>query len=74
MKGESKEKAKAKKKDEGKVSKTLRHDINNQLSNIFLAIEQLKYEIPELTEDCVFYLNSISVSTAKINSLLQNAD
>ena len=50
--------------------RVLRHDINNQLSNILLALEQLRYEIPDPSEDCIFYLNSISVSSAKINSLL----
>jgi hypothetical protein len=50
--------------------RVLRHDINNQLSNILLALEQLRYEITDPSEDCIFYLNSISVSSAKINSLL----
>lgn len=52
----------------------LKHDINNQLSNIFLALEQLRYEIPSATEDCVFYLDSISISTANINALLKAAE
>lgn len=52
----------------------LRHDINNQLSNILLALEQLKYEIPDPSEDCIFYLNSISVSSAKINHILRQAE
>ncbi|MDF2432388.1 MAG: hypothetical protein JWP44_2019 [Mucilaginibacter sp.] len=52
----------------------LKHDINNQLSNIFLALEQLRYEIPSATEDCIFYLDSISMSTANINALLKAAE
>jgi hypothetical protein len=52
--------------------RTLRHDINNQLSNIFLALEQLRYEIPDASEDCIFYLDSISRSAAKINALLKS--
>jgi hypothetical protein len=52
----------------------MRHDIKNQLSNILLAIEQLRYEIPDATEDCIFYLNSISVSSAKINFLLKESE
>jgi len=51
----------------------LKHDINNQLSNILLALEQLKYEIPDPSEDCIFYLDLISNSAAKINSLLKNS-
>ena len=54
--------------------RVLRHDINNQLSNILLALEQLRYEIPYTSEDCIFYLDSISVSAARINTLLKEAD
>jgi hypothetical protein len=54
--------------------RVLRHDINNQLSNILLALEQLRYEIPYVSEDCIFYLDSISGSAAKINTLLKEAD
>jgi hypothetical protein len=48
----------------------IRHDVNNQLSNIYLALEQLRYEIPDATADCVFYLDSIEMSAAKIHTLL----
>ncbi|MDO3642316.1 MAG: hypothetical protein ACTHMI_10315 [Mucilaginibacter sp.] len=54
--------------------RALKHDVKNQLSNILLAIEQLRYEIPEMTEDCVFYLDSISLSSAKIDTLLKEVD
>jgi hypothetical protein len=50
--------------------RTLKHDINNQLTNIVIALEQLKYEVPYPSEDCIFYINSISISSAKINTLL----
>jgi hypothetical protein len=50
----------------------LRHDINNQLSNILLALEQLRYEIPNASVDCLFYLDAISVSSEKINALLKS--
>jgi nitrogen-specific signal transduction histidine kinase len=53
------------------ILRRLKHDINNQLSNIFLAIEQLRYEIPEASEDCSFYLESISMSASRINNLLK---
>jgi hypothetical protein len=52
------------------TSPALRHDINNQLSNILLSMEQLKYEIQDASEDCAFYLDLIEKSVAKINSLL----
>jgi hypothetical protein len=52
----------------------LRHDINNQLSNILLALEQLRYELPDVSEDCKFYLDSISTCSEKINSLLKETE
>lgn len=56
---------------EKEILRELRHDINNQLSNILLALEQLRYEIPEGTEDCNFYFDSIVISASKISSLLE---
>jgi len=50
--------------------RALRHDIKNQLSNIYLAIEQLRYELPDVNADCQFYLDSIATSAAKINAML----
>ena len=51
----------------------IRHDIRNQLSNINLSIEQLKYEIPDdATSDTAFYINTIAMSCAKINLLLDD--
>ena len=50
--------------------RTLRHDIKNQLSNIHMAVEQLRYEIPDPSEDCKFYMDSIIMSSETINNLL----
>ena len=50
--------------------RVLRHDINNQLSNILLALEQLRYEVPNASEDCRFYMDTISTSAEKITSIL----
>ena len=51
----------------------LRHDIRNQLSNNNLAVEQLKYEIPDdAGSDSEFYINTIAISCAKINMLLDD--
>jgi hypothetical protein len=53
----------------------VRHDIRNQLSNINLAVEQLKYEIPDdIGSDSAFYINTIAMSCAKINLLLNDLD
>ena len=54
--------------------RVLRHDIKNQLSNIHLALEQLRYELPEATEDCIFYMDLISKSSVKINALLKETE
>jgi len=54
--------------------RTLRHDIYNQLSNIYLSVEQLRYEIPDDVGDCSFYLESILSSSVKINTLLKETD
>ena len=60
----------------GTVSENIRHvrhDIRNQLSNVNLALEQLKYEIPDdITGDSAFYINTIAMSCAKINLLLDD--
>lgn len=50
--------------------RALKHDIKNQLSNIYLAIEQLRYEIPDADTDCQFYIDLIATSATTINSLL----
>jgi nitrogen fixation/metabolism regulation signal transduction histidine kinase len=52
----------------------LKHDIKNQLSNIYLALEQLKYELPDIPDDCLFYMDTILSSSTQINNLLNNAD
>ena len=59
---------------EDKIRK-LRHDIRNQLSNINLAVEQLKYEIPDdAGSDSEFLINTIAMSCAKINVMLNDLD
>jgi hypothetical protein len=74
MKAPAKDKAVSKKEKQADSLRALKHDINNQLSNIYLAIEQLRYEIPNASADCIFYLDSISVSSAKINTLLKETE
>jgi hypothetical protein len=56
-------------------TRRIRHDIRNQLSNINLSVEQLKYEVPDdATSDVAFYINTIAISCAKINMLLDDLD
>ena len=71
MKKPAKETARPAEPVEGDNLRGLKHDVNNQLSNILLAVEQLRYEIPNVTEDCVFYLDSITISSTKISELLK---
>ena len=50
----------------------MKHDVKNQLSNIHLAVEQLRYEVENPTVDCVFYMDTIAASCAKIDSLIKD--
>jgi hypothetical protein len=56
----------------GEDLRMMKHDVKNQLSNIHLAIEQLRYEVENPTEDCVFYMDTIATSCAKIDSLIKD--
>ncbi|GAA3970775.1 hypothetical protein [Mucilaginibacter dorajii] len=58
---------------EDETLRKLKHDIKNQLSNIHLALEQLKYELPDMPGDSLFYIDMINTSSTKINDLLNNA-
>lgn len=74
MKVPAKSKATSKKEDDAQKIRMLRHDINNQLSNIYLSVEQLRYEIPDASSDCTFYLDAIVASSDKINMLVKGVD
>ena len=50
----------------------VKHDIRNQLSNISLAVEQLKYELTDPTGDANFYISTITAGCTRINELLDN--
>lgn len=52
----------------------IRHDIRNQLSNINLALEQLKYEIRPVDDEITFYLETIAAGCGKINELLNGLE
>ncbi|MEO6521826.1 MAG: hypothetical protein ABIN91_09110 [Mucilaginibacter sp.] len=58
----------AQSKDMGVV----KHDIKNQLSNINLALEQLRFEVPDQTEDCKYYMDTIIAGVKNINTLLDD--
>ena len=50
----------------------LKHDVKNQLSNINLAVEQLRYELENPTTDCIFYMDTIASSCVAINNMIKN--
>jgi nitrogen fixation/metabolism regulation signal transduction histidine kinase len=52
----------------------LRHDIKNQLSNIHMALETIRYETPNPSEDFAFCMETIFTSAAKINDLLKEPE
>ncbi len=59
------------KKVDEETLRMLRHDIKNQLSNIHMALETLRYETPNPSEDFTFCMETIFTSAAKINELLK---
>lgn len=60
--------------EDNEHAKLVRHDIRNQLSNINLALEQLRHDIRPMDEDIKFYLDTISSGCSKINELLASLE
>ncbi|MDB5011060.1 MAG: hypothetical protein JWR67_2475 [Mucilaginibacter sp.] len=54
--------------------RTIKHDIKNQLSNINLLIEQLRYELKDPTAGYIDYLDMMALSTTKIDAILNNTE
>lgn len=54
------------------VFKGLKHDIKNQLNNIQLALEALRYEISDTDPNLKLYMDSLAESARKIDELLNN--
>ncbi|MEM7110312.1 MAG: ATP-binding protein, partial [Bacteroidota bacterium] len=54
----------------GKIARTIAHEIRNPLTNLTLALEQLKDEIPEEVEDADLYFSIISRNAERINNLI----
>ncbi|RYD90042.1 MAG: hypothetical protein EOP54_24600 [Sphingobacteriales bacterium] len=48
----------------------LKHDIKNQLSNIHLALEGIRYEMEDQEGDMFLYMDSMMKSAQKIDRLL----
>ena len=54
-----------------KALRVIKHDIKNQLSNIHLALENIKYEVGNTTEDVKFCIDTIEASASKIDALVK---
>jgi len=54
--------------------RAMKHEIKNQLSNIHLAIEQLRYEVENPSTDYTFCIDTIAMSCTKINNIIQNIE
>jgi signal transduction histidine kinase len=54
--------------------KLLKHDIRNQLSNIQLALEGLKYEVSDHPADLSLYFDAMAQSAREIDKLLNTVE
>ena len=57
-----------------KTLSMLRHDINNQLSNIQLCLEELKHADPAEKDEYNFYIETIGAACKKITEILKKPD
>ncbi|MCV9385445.1 ATP-binding protein [Reichenbachiella ulvae] len=56
----------------GKLARTIAHEVRNPLTNLSLALEQLKDEIDEQVEDADLYFTIISRNTERIGKLISD--
>lgn len=54
----------------GKIARTIAHEVRNPLTNLTLALEQLKDEIPKEVEDADLYLSIIKRNSDRIGQLI----
>ena len=54
----------------GKIARSIAHEVRNPLTNLSLALEQLKDEIPEEVEDADLYFNIIQRNAERIGTLV----
>jgi PAS domain S-box-containing protein len=54
----------------GKIARTIAHEIRNPLTNLSLALDQLKEEIPDEAGDADLYLEIIERNSSRIEKLI----
>ena len=54
----------------GKIARTIAHEIRNPLTNLSLALDQLKEEIPKEVTDAELYLSIIERNSSRIEKLI----
>lgn len=54
----------------GKLARSIAHEVRNPLTNIRLALDQFKEELPEDDEDAAFYFSLISRNVDRISNLI----
>jgi PAS domain S-box-containing protein len=54
----------------GRLARSIAHEVRNPLTNIRLAIDQLKEELPDDVDDADFYLELISRNVDRISNLV----
>lgn len=54
----------------GKIARSIAHEVRNPLTNLTLALEQLKDEVPEEVEDAELYFKIIKRNAERIGTLV----
>jgi len=54
----------------GRIARTIAHEVRNPLTNINLAIDQLRSELPELDENSAVMLDMVNRNSQRINHLI----
>jgi signal transduction histidine kinase len=54
----------------GRIARTIAHEVRNPLTNINLAVEQLKDELDALRDENVLYLDIVKRNSDRINQLI----
>lgn len=56
----------------GKIARTIAHEVRNPLTNLSLALDQLKDEVPDEIEDAALYFEIIERNATRIGALISD--